>query len=72
MGGQRLLLLPLAEQQVLARVEFLVFGEGVGMITIEGQNLGGGETSALLDDNLSPIFVQWFSGMLEGESVVGN
>ena len=59
-------------EQVLARVEFLVFGEGVGMITIEGQNLGGGETSALLDDNLSPIFVQWFSGMLEGESVVGN
>jgi hypothetical protein len=59
-------------EQVIARVEFLVFGEGAGMITIEGQNLGGGETSALLDDNLDPIFVQWFSGLLEGESVVGN
>ena len=59
-------------EQVIARLEFLVFGEGAGAITIEGQNLGGGETSALLDNNLDPIFVQWFSGLLEGESVVGN
>ena len=63
-------------EQVIARVEFLVFGAGAKEITIEGQNLGGGETSALLteldDDGLVPILVQWFSGILKGESVVGN
>jgi hypothetical protein len=53
--------------QVIARVEFLTFGIGQGLITIEGQNLGGGDASALLDINGDPIFVNWYSGTLLGE-----
>ncbi len=57
---------PAAGDQVVLRVEFLVFGVGQGPIIIEGQNLGGGDTSAVLDINLDPIFVQWFSGEILG------
>jgi hypothetical protein len=56
-----------AGDQVIVRVEFLAFGLGQGMITIEGQNLGGGDASALLDVNGDPIFVNWYSGTLLGE-----
>jgi hypothetical protein len=52
--------------QVVVRLEFLVFGNGEGMIRIEGQNLGGGDASAVLDVNGDPVFVQWYSGMLRG------
>jgi hypothetical protein len=52
--------------QVIMRVEFLVFGVTDGTINIEGQNLGGGDASALLDINGDPILVQWFSGTLRG------
>ena len=57
---------PAAGDQVVLRVEFLVFGVGLGPIIIEGQNLGGGDTSAVLDINGDPIFVQWFSGTILG------
>ena len=57
---------PAAGDQVVLRVEFLVFGVGQGPIIIEGQNLGGGDTSAVLDINGDPIFVQWFSGTILG------
>jgi hypothetical protein len=53
--------------RVAVQLEFLVFGVGSGMIRIEGQNLGGGDSSAVLDVNSDPIFVQWFAGMLQGE-----
>jgi len=52
--------------QVVARIEFLVFGVDSGAIRFEGQNLGGGDASAVLDVNGDPIFVQWFAGVLEG------
>jgi hypothetical protein len=52
--------------KVIVRVEFLVFGMGAGAITIEGQNLGGGDASALLDAAGDPILVQWFAGSLAG------
>ena len=57
---------PAVGDQVVLRVEFLVFGVGQGPIIIEGQNLGGGDTSAVLDVNGDPIFVQWFSGTILG------
>jgi hypothetical protein len=53
--------------RVILRVEFLVFGEGSGTIVIEGQNLGGGDSSALLDLDGDPILVQWLSGVLRGD-----
>jgi hypothetical protein len=53
--------------QVIVRLEFLVFGEGQGSIDIEGQNLGGGDASALLDGDGDPIFVNWVSGVLAGQ-----
>ena len=53
--------------QVVVRLEFLVFGTGMDPIVIEGQNLGGGDASALLDVNGDPIFVNWYSGTLRGE-----
>lgn len=52
---------------VIARIEFLVFGEGQGAIVIEGQNLGGGDASAVLDIDGNPILMKWFSGTLLGE-----
>jgi hypothetical protein len=52
--------------QVVARLEFLVFGVDAGAIQFEGQNLGGGDASAVLDVNGDPIFVQWFAGVIEG------
>jgi len=52
---------------VIVRLEFLVFGKGDDSIVIEGQNLGGSETSALQDENGDPIFVEWYSGRLRGE-----
>jgi hypothetical protein len=52
--------------QIIVSLEFLVFGEGQGRITIEAQNLGGGDASALLDENGDPILVQWFAGDLLG------
>ncbi len=54
-------------EQVIVRMEFLVFGVGAGPIVIESQNLGGGENSAVLDEINQPIFVEWFSGTLTGE-----
>ncbi len=57
---------PAAGDQVVLRVEFLVFGVGMGPIVIEGQNLGGGDTTAVLDINGDPIFVEWFSGEILG------
>ena len=56
-----------AGDQVVVRLEFLVFGAGQDAIVIEGQNLGGGDASALLDVNGDPILVEWYSGMLRGE-----
>jgi len=53
--------------RVVARVEFLVFGAAEGPIVIEGQNLGGGDASAVLDLTGDPIFVEWFAGTLRGE-----
>ena len=35
-------------------------------IEFEGQNLGGGDASAVLDANGDPIFMAWFSGVLSG------
>ena len=58
---------PAAGDQVVLRIEFLVFGVGMGPIVIEGQNLGGSDVSALLDVNGDPIFVQWFAGTLTGQ-----
>jgi len=52
--------------RVAVRLEFLVFGEGDGVIRIEAQNLAGGEASAVLDGNGDPVFMQWFSGLLSG------
>jgi len=52
--------------KVIVRVEFLAFGESSGPIVIEGQNLGGGDASAVLDVNGDPILMQWFSGTLQG------
>jgi hypothetical protein len=57
---------PSVGDQVVLRVEFVVFGTGHGPIIIEGQNLGGGDASAVLDINGDPIFVQWFSGEILG------
>ncbi len=48
-------------------LEFLVFAQGADPVRFEGQNLGGSETSALLDTSGDPIFVSWFSGMLAGQ-----
>jgi hypothetical protein len=48
------------------RLEFLVFGVSEGPIVIEGQNLGGGDTSALLDIDGNPIIVRWYTGILLG------
>jgi len=56
-----------AGDQVVVRAQFLVFAQGQGGIEIEGQNLGGGDASALLDAEGDPIFMQWFSGTLVGE-----
>jgi len=53
--------------QVIVRAEFLVFGIGDGPLEILGQNLGGGDTSALLDTSTQPILVQWFAGDLSGQ-----
>ena len=53
--------------QVILSIEFLVFGQDSGRIVFEGQNLGGGETSALLDIDRDPIFVDWFAGTLRGK-----
>jgi hypothetical protein len=58
---------PVSGEQVIMSVEFLVFGVEQAPIVIEGQNLGGGDTSALLDIDGNPIFVQWFSGVLQGK-----
>ena len=52
--------------RVAVRLQFLVFNQGQGPITIEGQNLGGGDASALLDPSGNPIQVDWFSGDLVG------
>jgi hypothetical protein len=55
-----------AGSEVVVRLEFLVFGVGMGEIRIEGQNLAGSDASAVLDVNGDPIFVEWFSGTLIG------
>jgi hypothetical protein len=44
-----------------------VFGPGDEAIVIEGQNLGGGDASAVLDLDVEPILVHWYSGRLRGE-----
>lgn len=48
------------------RLEFLVFDHNEDRLTIEAQNLGGSDASALLDANGNPIFVAWYAGTLEG------
>ncbi len=53
-------------EKVVVRIEFLAFGASSGPIVIEGQNLGGGDTSAVLDVDGDPILMQWFSGILQG------
>src|SRR5262245_12416173 len=57
---------PISGSEVIVRLEFLTFGQGSGPITIEAQNLGGGDASALLDANGDPIFVTWFAGDISG------
>jgi hypothetical protein len=57
---------PVVGSQVPVRIEFLVFGKGAGQIRFEAQNIGGSDASAVLDTNGDPIFVQWYSGVLEG------
>ena len=57
---------PVVGSQVVVRLEFLVFGVGGGDIRIEGQNLAGSDSSAVLDINGDPIFVHWVSGVLIG------
>ena len=57
---------PVSGSKVIVRLEFLVFGAGSDNITIEAQNLGGGDASALLDENGNPILVQWSSGQIMG------
>ena len=57
---------PVTGAQVIVRLEFAVDALGEGPIVIEGQNLGGGDASALLDVNGDLVFVQWFSGTLQG------
>lgn len=52
--------------RVVVRLEFLVFGDGTAPIEFEGQNLGGGDASAILDADGDPIFIRWFSGTLSG------
>jgi hypothetical protein len=54
-------------ERVAMRVEFLVFATGSGPIEFVGQNLGGGDTSAVLDVNGDPILMEWFEGSLVGE-----
>ena len=58
--------MPVTGEVVIARIEFLAFGASSGPIVIEGQNLGGSDTSAVLDVNGDPILTQWFSGILQG------
>jgi len=57
---------PVSGERVIASVEFLVFGVDSGPITIENQNLGGSDSSALLDEQGGIIQVDWSSGMLVG------
>ncbi len=52
--------------KVIVRVEFLTFGKGAGPIVFEGQNLGGGDATALLDAAGEPIFMRWYAGTLMG------
>ena len=59
--------LPVSGSRVIVSLEFLVFGEGVDPLNVEGQNLGGSDASALLDRNGDPIFVRWYSGAVVGE-----
>ncbi len=58
---------PVVGARVIVRLEFLVFGKGMGPLFFEGQNLSEGDTSAVLDGMGDPIFVDWFTGTLMGE-----
>jgi hypothetical protein len=57
---------PIAGSSAIVRIDFLVFGKGSGPIVFEAQNLGGGDASALLDENGDPILMTWVAGDLEG------
>lgn len=57
---------PVAGTKTIVRLEFIVFGVGSGDIVFKGQNLGGGDASALLDARGDPIRVDWFGGQLKG------
>jgi hypothetical protein len=61
---------PVVGDQVIVRLEFSVFAVDTGPIVFEGENLGGGDASAVLDTNGDPIFVDWFAGELRGEQAV--
>lgn len=52
--------------KTIVHLAFLVFGEGPSPITIEAQNIGGSDASALLDVNGNPIPVSWYAGMFVG------
>ena len=57
----------IADGATIVRLEFLVFAEGAGAIEFEGQNLGGGDASALLDANGDPIARPYEDGELSLE-----
>lgn len=55
--------------KVAVRLEFIVFGSSGAdgsPIVFEGQNLGGGDASAVLDATGAPMFVHWYAGKLIG------
>ena len=58
---------PVVGTRVAVRVEFLVFGDGSGPIVFEGENIGGGETSAVVRADNEVIEVEWVAGTLIGE-----
>ncbi|MDB4324742.1 hypothetical protein N9971_00195 [bacterium] len=51
---------------VLARLTFAVFDCGAGAISIEGQNLGGSDGSALIGPANNVVIADWYGGVLSG------
>jgi len=54
-------------EQVIVRLNFLVFGVGQGELGIVGPNLVGSEVTALQDADGDIIQMDWYSGVLTGE-----
>jgi hypothetical protein len=50
----------------VVRLIFQVTREGQSTIRFDAQNLGGGDATALIDENGDPILVTWFEGDLLG------